>query len=299
MAMPAINKLLILISILLVMILTQLLILNYNVLIKKISYIPMDLYEPDNEDYAEEKYYAKQESLIADFEELKNDTIPIPHEIIRSIITELEGFNWNEEFQEEDLSIIYHKTVFAKYFPSDHTPDRKFIVVTSSNHIGDFVQAEEDVLSVFEFKEKNRLWDMTHKHLAFGYSNEYGPEPFRCELARIGYNNRYALIEYTGYSGNGGHELQSRLVYSFVGEEIKLVFDFTAYEYYFDYPQDIEYTEGYSDMRIIESNKDWFDIETKSEDSDWNDRTPGVVIHFVFNGEEYVENKRQIHISAN
>lgn len=140
---------------------------------------------------------------------------------------------------------------------------------------------------------------MTRSFLAFGNGNEYGLEPLGCELVRIGKNNNFAVIVHTSYSGNGGHEKKSQLVYSVIGEELKPVFDFTAYEYYFDYPKDIEYTDGYSNMRILKSNKAWFDIETKSEDSEWHDKTPGAVKHFVFNGEEYVEANKNISSRSN
>jgi hypothetical protein len=107
------------------------------------------------------------------------------------------------------------------------------------------------------------------------------------------------VIVQTDYSGNGGHEVQSQAVYSEVGCSMDLVFDFTNYEHYEDYPKEIEYTEGYSNMHLMKSDKAWFDIETKSEDSDWHDKTPGAVKHFVFNGKEYVEAIRNIHSSNN
>ena len=140
---------------------------------------------------------------------------------------------------------------------------------------------------------------MTRNFLAFGNGNEYGLEPLGYDLVRIGKNNKYALIVHTSYSGNGGHEKKSQLVYSVIDQELKLVFDFTAYEYYFDYPQDIEYTDGYSSMRILESDKAFFDIETKSEETKWYDKTPGAVIHFVFNGEDYVESDKNTSSGTN
>jgi hypothetical protein len=45
-------------------------------------------------------------------------------------------------------------------------------------------------------------------------------------------------------------------------------------------------------MRILESDKEWFDIETQSEGSEWNDNAPGEPKRFVFNGEKYVEYHR-------
>jgi hypothetical protein len=44
-------------------------------------------------------------------------------------------------------------------------------------------------------------------------------------------------------------------------------------------------------MRFLKSNKAWFDIETKSDETKWNDKTPGAVKRFEFNGEEYVRVK--------
>jgi len=295
---PTIKKLLILNSILLILILALLILLNWDVLINKFTHKPAELYEIDNEDNSEVKYYVKQDSLEADFKELKNDTILLPDEIIKSITTELEGFNWNEEFSEENLHGIFHKTIFARQFPSDHSPLKKFIVIAFSNHDGNFYHAAVGRISLFEFEKDYRSWHLTRRFLAFGNGNEYGYEPLGCELVRIGYNNKYAVIVHTSYSGQG-HEKETKAVFAKVGESFELVFDFTSYEYYNDYPQDIEYTDGYSDMRIIKSNKAWFDIETKSEWSEWGDKTPDEVKRFTFNGEEYVEVKRNITVIKN
>lgn len=295
---PTIKKILILNSILLIMILALLIILNWDVLINKFPHKPAELYEPDNEDNSEVKYYTKQDSLKADFEELKNDTIPLPDEIIKIIEPELEGFNWNEEFSEEDLHDIFHETIFAQQFPSDHSPLKNFIVITFCNYDGNYYHAAAGRISLFEFEKDRKSWHMTRSFLAFGNGNEYGYEPLGCELVRIGYNNKYAVIVHTSYSGQG-HEKESKAVYSEVDESFELVFDFTSYEYYNDYPKNIDYIDGYSNMRILKSNKVWFDIETKSEMNEWNDKTPGAVKHFVFNGEEYVENNRKIHSGLN
>ena len=119
-------------------------------------------------------------------------------------------------------------------------------------------------------------------------------EPLWCKIVRIGTNNKYALIVQTNYSGNGGHELETQSVYSEVGCSFELVFDFTNYEHYEDYPKDFEYTEGYSNMRIVKSNKAWFDIETRCEGTEMNDNTPGTVKRFVFNGKEYVFTSKNI-----
>jgi hypothetical protein len=296
---PTIRKILILNSILLIVILALLIILNWDLLIDRFTHKPAELYETDNEDNSEVKYYAKQDSLKADFEKLKNDTITLPDEIIKIIEPELKGFNWNEEFSEEDLHGIFHETIFAQQFPFDHSQLKNFIVVTFCNYDGNYFHAAAGRISLFEFEKDHQSWHLTRSFLAFGNGNEYGYEPLGCELVRIGYNNKYALIVHTSYSGNGGHEKKSQLVYSVIDEELELVFDFTAYEYYFDYPQDIEYTDGYSDMRILKCNKTWFDIETKSEGTEWGDKTPGAIKHLVFNGDEYVEAKRNFKVNTN
>jgi hypothetical protein len=287
---PTIKKILILNSILLIMILALLIILNWDVLINKFTHKPAELYEPDNEDNSEVKYYAKQDSLKADFEELKNDTIPLPDEIIKIITAELESFNWNEEFQEEDLPEMYHETIFAQEFPSNNVPSGKLIVLTFSNNVGNFSHASAGRISLFEFKRDSKSWQLTRNYLAFGNGNEYGYEPLGCELVRIGYNDKYAVIVHTSYSGQG-HEKETKAVFAEVDESFELVFDFTSYEYYNNYPQDIEYTEGYSNMHILNSNKTWFDIETKSEDTEWGDTTHGAIKHLVFNGAEYIEHQ--------
>jgi hypothetical protein len=295
---PTIKKILILNSILLIMILALLIILNWDVLINKFTHKPAELYETDNEDNSEVKYYAKQDSLKADFEELKNDTIPLPGEIIKIIEPELEGFNWNDEFQEEDLPEMYHETIFAQQFPSNNAPSRKLIILTFSNNVGNFSHASAGRISLFEFKRDNKSWQLTRKYLAFGNGNEYGYEPLGCELVRIGYNDKYAVIVHTSYSGQG-HEKETKAVFAEVDEAFELVFDFTSYEYYNNYPEDIEYTEGYSSIRILKSNKTWFDIETKSEDTEWGDKTPGAIKQLVFNGEEYVETRKNISLGKN
>jgi hypothetical protein len=295
---PTIKKILILNSILLIMILALLIILNWDVLINKFTHKPAELYETDNEDNSEVKYYAKQDSLKADFEELKNDTIPLPGEIIKIIEPELEGFNWNDEFQEEDLPEMYHETIFAQQFPSNNAPSRKLIILTFSNNVGNFSHASAGRISLFEFKRDNKSWQLTRNYLAFGTGNEYGYEPLGCELVRIGYNDKYAVIVHTSYSGQG-HEKETKAVFAEVDEAFELVFDFTSYEYYNNYPEDIEYTEGYSSIRILKSNKTWFDIETKSEDTEWGDKTPGAIKQLVFNGEEYVETRKNISLGKN
>ena len=295
---PTIKKILILNSVLLIMILALLIILNWDVLMLKISHKPSELFEPGNENNSELKYYTKQDSLQEDFEKLKNDTIPLPDEIIKTITAELEGFNWNEEFNEEDLHCIFHETIFAKQFPSDHSPQKDFVVITFSNHDGNFYHAATGRISLFEFEKDHLRWRMRKNYLAFGNGDEYGFEPLDCELIQIGNNNKYAVIVHTSYSGQG-HEKESKAVYTEVNESFDLVFDFTSYEYYNDYPKDIEYTDGYSEMRIPKSNKNWFDIETKSEDIEWNDKTPDAVKRFTFNGEEYVEVTEKINNGTN
>jgi len=296
MSTPATNRLLILNSILLVLILTVLLVLNFSKLKNMFVMDSDDIYESNNLDYPEIRYYAKQNSPEVDFSGLKNDTIPLPAEIIETITAELNAFNWNDEFQTENLNNLFHETVFAQQFSLDPKISKRFIVIIFSNHGGNHYHAARGVISLFEFQKQDHNWLMTRKYFAFGYGTEYGLEPLWCKLVYIGNNNKYAVIVQTDYSGNGGHELQSQAVYSEVGCSFDLVFEFINYEHYEDYPNDVEYTEGYSDMHFLKSNKAWFDIETKSEEADWRDKTPGAVKRFVFNGEEYVEIKRTISI---
>jgi hypothetical protein len=286
---PSTNKLLIFNSILLIIILAVLVFMKFEKLENELEENQDYTEEPVSEDYPEERFYPKQDLLNADFDDLKNDTIPLPDEILKVIATQLESYNWNNEFQEEDLFNIYHGTVFAKQFPSDKKLPNKLIVITFSNHGGNLSHAARGLLSLFEFQQENQNWQLTRKYFAFGYGTEYGYEPLWCKLVHIGSNNKYALIVQTNYSGNGGHEIETQSVYTEVGCSFELVFDFTNYEHYEDYPTDIEYTEGYSNMRIMESDKEWFDIETQSEGSEWNDNAPGKPQRFVFNGEEYVQ----------
>jgi hypothetical protein len=293
---PSTYKRLIRSSLMVVIILAVLLSLKYDLQIKKFVRRHTGI---DTTDHSENQYYQKQDSLKVDFEGLKNDTIQISGEIIKVIATELEGFNWNEEFKTEDLYSLYHETIFAQQFPSGLVPSGKLIIVTFSNYTGNFSHASAGRLSLFKFWKEHQSWEMISNHLAFGYGDEYGLEPHKCDLVQIGINNRYGLVVHTSYSGNGGHEKQSQLLYTEINQELKLVFDFTSYEYYFDYPQDIEYTDGYSEMRIVKSNKNFFDIETKSEEIKWTDKTPGAVKCFVFDGEEYVESKLNINKETN
>jgi len=284
-------KLLILISVALVTAFALLYIFYYDVLTKKTGTGQANIYEPTNQDDTVEKHYTKHDSIKVDLKGLRNDTIQLQEEIIEIIASELNGFNWNEEFQDKDLYGIYHETVFAQPFPSDRANYKKLIVITYSNHVGNLCHAARGRMSLFEFRKEHQNWQMTRKYLAFEYGDEYGLEPVSCELVQIGNHTKYAVIVQTSYSGNGGHEIQTQSVYAEVNNAFELVFDFTSYEYYNEPPEGFEYTEGTSTMRIVKSNKTWFDIETKSEDTEWDDKTPGSVKWFEFNGKEYIEVK--------
>ena len=282
------KKLLILNSILLVIILSVLILIDFGKLKNKLLKNSDDLYETSNDDYPDIKYFPKQDSLEVDMSGLESDTISLPDEITETISGELEAFNWNDEFQTEDLFNISHETVFAKQFSPDPKVAKGFVVITFSNYSGNHSHVARGKISLFEFQDQNNVWKLTRKYLAFGNGTENGMEPLWCKLLRIGNNNKYALIVQTNYSGNGGHEIKTQSVYSEVGCSFELVFDFTNYEHYEDYPKDFEYTEGNSNMRFLKSNKSWFDIETKAEDTEWNDITLGAVKRYVFNGKEYV-----------
>jgi hypothetical protein len=243
------------------------------------------MYYSDDE---EEKYYPKQDTINVDFEGLKNDTINLAENIIQILAAELDSINWNEAFKMKDLFSLYHETVFARQFNSDYGNGRSFIVITFSNSTANLCHACRGKISLFEFQKKNEKWQLIRKYLAFAFGDEFAFEPRGFDLVRIGNKNKYAVIVHTGYSGQG-HDQESKSVYAVVDHSFDQVFEFTSYEYYNDYPKDIEYTDGYSGMRILESNKDYFDIETKSYESDWNDKTPGAVKRFVFNGKKYIE----------
>jgi hypothetical protein len=293
MSTSATNKLLIFNSILLVIILTVLLMVNFGKL-KKLVKNSDDLYESSYDNYPDIRYFPKQDSLEVDMSGLESDTISLPDEIIETVTTELSAFNWNDEFQTEDLFNISHETVFAKQFSPDTKASGILVVVTFSNYDGNHSHVARGRISLFEFQKQNKEWKLTRKYLAFGNGTENGMEPLWCKLVPIGNNNRYAVIVQTDYSGNGGHELETQSVYSEVGCSFEPVFDFTNYEHYEDYPKDIDYTEGNSNMRFLKSNKSWFNIETKSEDTEWNDITPGAVKRYVFNGKEYVLDSKNI-----
>jgi hypothetical protein len=66
--------------------------------------------------------------------------------------------------------------------------------------------------------------------------------------------------------------VEFKSIYTEVKDSLNLVFDFTCYETNY-YPTDIECTEGFSDYRILENGNEFFDIETKSEEFEWEDKT--------------------------
>lgn len=284
------NKLLILNSILLGIILSMLLILNFDGLVKRFSHSKAETPKKEIEWYGPERHYPVQDSLKSFFEGLKNDTIKLPDQITEIITTKLNGFNWNNEFQDEDVSHMYHETIFAQEFPPDQGPLRKWIVLTFSNFARNHYQLAWGKVSLFEFQKEDEYWRMTQNFIAFGHGDQNGFVPLGCELVRIGRNNKYAVIIHTSYSGRRGQETETKTVYMEVDGAFESVFDFTSYENYNDYPPCYSYREGYTEMRIIESDKARFDIVTKSEEADWEDITFGVVKHFVFTGAIYEEN---------
>ena len=278
-------------SILVVLITGLLFIPHSDVRQKEDGFELSGLYLPDSAGADERRHYEKQNSLISDFEGLQIDTFPMPDDVIEIITHELKSLNWNESFKEEDINSLYHTTVFATHFPSARSHDRKLIVVTFSNHTGNYFHAASGKISLFEFQDDANRRTITRRYLAFGSGNEYGLEPLGCELVQIGSKKKYALIVHTSYSGQG-HEKETKTVFAEINNKFESVFEFTNYEYYNYYPVDIEYTEGNTYIRIIRSNKIWFDIETGNEVTEWTDKTPGLVMHFIFNGKEYVESNR-------
>ena len=66
------------------------------------------------------------------------------------------------------------------------------------------------------------------------------------------------------------------------------MFDFISYEYYDSPPnEDTEYIEGNVNMKIIQSNKEFFDIETQPESSG------SEIKHYKFDGNNYIEFSRK------
>jgi hypothetical protein len=230
----------------------------------------------------------KGNSVEMDFKGLNNDSVHLPVDICNKITASFQEHNWNDVFNETNISFIYHETIFTGSPAFDNENNSKYIVVVFTNISGNHYHSAKGRISLFEFANTKDTWQLVQKHLVFGYGDEYGLEPLDIELAQIGANDKYALIVHTGYSCMG-HDRETKAVYAWVGSLFLPVFEFTNYEYYEDYPRDIEYNEGYSDMRFLKSNKSWFDIETKSEDTEWDDKTPGAVRRYVFNGKEYVE----------
>jgi hypothetical protein len=295
---PSTNKLLIINSILLVAILSMLLILNYNDLINKIIPNHSDLDEAYYDDEAENKYYEKQDTINVCYNGFEDDTVQLPAEIFKIIKSELGAYNWNEDFQEEDLHSLDHVMLFSKPYPSDDTPFEKLVILIFSNYSGNYSHASAGRISLFEFQQYKEIWHLTDKFLAFGYGDEYGLEPLDCELVQIGSNNKYAVIVPTSYS-NMGHDKESRLVFTEVEHSFRLVFDFTSYEYYTNYLSEMDDAEGYSTMRILKSNKDFFDIETKREENEWSDKRQGALKRYIFDGEGYVEFNKESDSSTN
>ena len=235
-----------------------------------------------------EKVLLKQKSIKVDYAGLKKEPYNLPKQIIELIEANLKSFNWNESLGMEELHSLYHETVFAQKFPSDYGNGKCFVVITYTNSTANLYHSARGKTSLFEFQQKNNNWQIVRNYPGFAYGDEFGMEPRGFKLVSIGDNNRYGLIVHTGYS-NMGHDKESKSFYMEVDESLRLVFDFICYEYYYDPPVNIEYTEGHSYMRIVESKKEYFDIETKGEGTKWSDKTRGAVKRFVFNGQEYQE----------
>jgi hypothetical protein len=286
MHLPPIKRIIPLISILLVSILAFFLVIHSDNVKRKLHFGSSDSFNTVNVNTEQEDHFLKQNSIQVYYEGLKNDTFKIPEHITKTIEIELGRANWNEALAMEDLYNLYHETVFAQSFPSESGKSKSFYVITYTNSGANHCHGCRGGISLFKFQQKIENWQLDHKFIAFGYGDEYGLEPQKIKFVRIGNKNKLAVIVHTGYSYMG-HDKETESVYTEVNDSMKLVFDFTSYEYYNDYPSDIEYTDGYSDMRIIKSNKAYFDIETKCEGIEWKDKSS--VRRFVFNGKEYIE----------
>jgi len=291
MKLNATKKLLLSIYILLILIVIVVIVIDINKLILKHKFKIIKT-DKQTQIYTEKEFYPIQDTLSADFEKINNDTIPLAVDIRKKIETELKSNNWNNEFHTDELYEIYHETIFAQQFASVNYPIQRQIVVVFTNYTCNLCHACYGRISLFEFHKQLNNWQLTSQFPAFGNGNEYGLEPVWCKLAQIGNKNQYALIVQTTYSGNGGHDKETQSVYTELDGQFKPVFEFTNYEYYNDQPSDITYTEGNSQMRFINTGKSWYDIEAKSENTKWNDKTPGNVKRYVFNGKEFVEQKK-------
>ncbi len=283
----SIYTLLVLIVIVVIVIDINKLILNY-----KFKIIKTDI---QTQIYPEKEFYPIQDTLSVDFEKINNDTIQLADDIRKKIETALKNYNWNNEFRTDELYKIYHETIFAQQFTSTSLDLQRLIVIVFTSYTGNFSHASSGRISLFEYQKQENNWQLTSQFPAFGNGNEYGLEPVWCKLVTIGNKNQCALIVQTTYSGNGGHDKETQSVYTEVDGQLESVFEFTNYEYYNDQPSDITYTEGNSQMRFINTGKSWYDIETKSENTLWNDKTPGNVKRYAFIGKEYVEQKKTCH----
>lgn len=264
------------------------LVIESNYLKQRFKTADTEFTTEDSLEIYQEKHFPKQHSVVVDFKGLESDKIKLPVHAIKIISSELDSLNWNAALELEDLHSLYHQTIFVKRVPSNRGTGKNLIVITYSNSTANLCHACKGKISLFEFQGKTESLRLIRKYIGFAFGDEDATEPRGLELVRIGSNNRYAVIIHTGYSYMG-HEQETKSIYTEINDSMKPVFDFTCYEYYFDPPPDIEYIDGHSNFRIIESSKEFFDIETKNEDTEWGDKTPGAVKRFEFNGKKYVE----------
>lgn len=231
------------------------------------------------------KFYPEDDSKVMDFRCVTYYKPKLPIEIHDELILSLLSFNWYVEFKNRNAKNIYNVIIYTGNPVFEEVKQSQFVVVVFTGYAGNNYHSATGRLSLFDFEKIENTWKLSHNHLAFGHGDEYGLEPRNIELAQIGTNNKYALIIHTGYS-NMGHDRETKTVYAQVDSLFLPVFDFTCYEYYFNPPEDFEYDEGRFDMRIINTGKTWFDIETKPEFSEWED---GGLRIFKFDRNKYIE----------
>lgn len=237
-----------------------------------------------------EHSYPKSDSVTIDFERLNNDSIRLPEKIMDQISSKLKGYNWNEAFGKETISYIYNEAVLAQYYPSEQSLSPKYIIVIFTNYAGNHYHSAAGRISLFEFQKTAQEWQLARYFPAFGYGDEFGFEPRGMELAQIGAGNNYALIVHTGYS-NMGHDRETKTIYAQVDSLWLPVFEFTSYESCYNPPEDFKYDDSYVEMRIINTGKIWFDIETKTAFAGWDEGDEGGVRRFHFERNRYVEKK--------
>lgn len=221
-----------------------------------------------------------------DYSQLQNEDFELPDTIIEIMKMELSDYkNWCEALHMDEIYNLTHETVFAKEISSIGLSEESLVVVVFSNTGGNFCGACCGVISFFEFQIVNEQCQLNRKSLAFYNGSDEGMPPNNISLERIG-KSKYGIIITNYFSGTGGHEYEYTSMHIPFDDSIKTVLEFTSYEYYFDPPADMEYKDGNVIMRVVQSNNEFFDIETESE-------SDSEVKWYKFDGNNYVESTRK------